>query len=239
MTTPTSLTYEIAAVLRTEILRGQYRPGERLPSERDLAVRFHSSRGVVREALTNLAQLGIIDIQPGGVRIVPRERAHLSILGHLMKLDNPPDPQLVDQFLQIFGALSVLTTRSAIQKASPDQLTQARELVAELDRQANSFDGMHRAWRELLEFFKSIDKNLVLQLIGNDLKAQFVDQILTLGIKPDLDETVHNMLVKDLDEALRLGDAQQAADAIQDYSDHMRVFVVSAVTARQQRKVDS
>ncbi|NCF80731.1 MAG: GntR family transcriptional regulator [Proteobacteria bacterium] len=33
---------------RSEILRGQYRPGERLPSERDLAARFEANRGPVR-----------------------------------------------------------------------------------------------------------------------------------------------------------------------------------------------
>ena len=45
---------EVAEVLRDEILRGQYRPGERLPSERELASRFETSRGAVREAVTKL-----------------------------------------------------------------------------------------------------------------------------------------------------------------------------------------
>ena len=43
--------HEIADILRTEILRQQYRSGERMPSERDLAASFDTSRGAVREAL--------------------------------------------------------------------------------------------------------------------------------------------------------------------------------------------
>jgi GntR family transcriptional repressor for pyruvate dehydrogenase complex len=42
---------EIARALRDEILRGGYRPGERLPSERDLAARMGANRSSVREAL--------------------------------------------------------------------------------------------------------------------------------------------------------------------------------------------
>ena len=60
----------IAAELRDDILRGQYRPGERLPSERDLAASHSTSRGTVREAVKRLEQLGLADIQPGEGRCV-------------------------------------------------------------------------------------------------------------------------------------------------------------------------
>ena len=69
----TSKADEITTTLRTEILRGQYRPGERLPSERDLAARFEANRGPVREAIKKLEQLGIAEVKPGGVRVVPIE----------------------------------------------------------------------------------------------------------------------------------------------------------------------
>ena len=75
-----SRTQEISDVLRDEILRGQYRAGERLPSERDVASRFGTSRGTVREAFKKLEQLGVATIQPGGARAVPIEeigRAHV------------------------------------------------------------------------------------------------------------------------------------------------------------------
>ena len=41
----------ITAALRDEILRGRYQSGDRLPSERELAVRFDANRGAVREAM--------------------------------------------------------------------------------------------------------------------------------------------------------------------------------------------
>lgn len=69
MSTNRTLSNEIAALVRGEILDQRYREGERLPSERDLAVRFKASRGAVREALSQLEQIGLIDIQPGGARV--------------------------------------------------------------------------------------------------------------------------------------------------------------------------
>ena len=74
-------------MLRDEILRGQYRPTERLPSERDLVIRFETSRGTIREAFKNLEQLGVIAIQPGGARVVPIEDCTLAILGPLLDRD--------------------------------------------------------------------------------------------------------------------------------------------------------
>ena len=44
----------IADALIEDILSGHYRVGERLPSERDLAVRFEANRGAVREAMKQL-----------------------------------------------------------------------------------------------------------------------------------------------------------------------------------------
>ena len=77
---------ETFEVLRNEILLGQYRPGERLPSERDLSSRFDVTRSVVRESIKKLEQLGIAAVTPGGVRVLPIEEATLEILGSLLDL---------------------------------------------------------------------------------------------------------------------------------------------------------
>ena len=45
---------------------GRLRPGDKLPSERDLAERFRVSRPTVREAMRGLSVLGVIEIRHGG-----------------------------------------------------------------------------------------------------------------------------------------------------------------------------
>jgi GntR family transcriptional repressor for pyruvate dehydrogenase complex len=48
------------------ILQGVLRPGERLPSERDLAETMDVSRPTLREALADLESRGLIVARPGG-----------------------------------------------------------------------------------------------------------------------------------------------------------------------------
>jgi GntR family transcriptional repressor for pyruvate dehydrogenase complex len=48
------------------------KPGDRLPSERDLGTRFGVSRTVVREALRSLAAKGVLDVRSGSGAIVAR-----------------------------------------------------------------------------------------------------------------------------------------------------------------------
>lgn len=64
-----SLSRQVAARLRNEILAGILRPGEPLREVR-LANRFDVSRGPVREALVELTKEGLLQSQPrGGVRV--------------------------------------------------------------------------------------------------------------------------------------------------------------------------
>ena len=90
-------------VLRNEILLGQYRQGERLPSERDLSARFDVTRSAVRESIKKLEQLGIASVTPGGVRVLPIEDATLEILGPLLDLGEIQKIDLIVQFLEVFG----------------------------------------------------------------------------------------------------------------------------------------
>lgn len=55
----------IADTLSAEIARGQYRPGDRLPTEAELAARFGVNRHTVRHALATLVQAGTLRTRRG------------------------------------------------------------------------------------------------------------------------------------------------------------------------------
>lgn len=62
----TSRTSErVAEAIRRIIVRGKLRPGENLPPERTLALRFQVTRNTVREALRKLEQLRLVTIRQG------------------------------------------------------------------------------------------------------------------------------------------------------------------------------
>lgn len=55
----------VASQLRESILSGVYRPGERLPIERELSEHFEVSRSVVRQALLLLEHQGLVRVRSG------------------------------------------------------------------------------------------------------------------------------------------------------------------------------
>jgi GntR family transcriptional repressor for pyruvate dehydrogenase complex len=58
-------TEEVLAQLKEAILRGVFKEGNKLPSERELTEQFNVSRGVVREAIRALQVTGMVEIKQG------------------------------------------------------------------------------------------------------------------------------------------------------------------------------
>jgi GntR family transcriptional regulator len=55
----------VADALRTEIREGRYRPGDKLPSERELSERFEVSKVTVRQAIVQLRGEGLVTSRAG------------------------------------------------------------------------------------------------------------------------------------------------------------------------------
>ena len=62
---PVRISAEVADQLKQSILLGQFKAGQRLPSERDLAEEFKVSRVAIREALRSLENSGFINTRQG------------------------------------------------------------------------------------------------------------------------------------------------------------------------------
>jgi GntR family transcriptional regulator len=62
---PVPMYYQLKEWLSGRILSGDLTPGEQLPGELELSVRLHVSRGVVRQALSELRHDGLVDRRRG------------------------------------------------------------------------------------------------------------------------------------------------------------------------------
>jgi GntR family transcriptional repressor for pyruvate dehydrogenase complex len=56
---------EVATQIREQLSKGALKPGDRLPSERELAEQFGLSRNTVREALRSLEMSGVLEFRKG------------------------------------------------------------------------------------------------------------------------------------------------------------------------------
>lgn len=66
----------LADILAERVVSGQLAVGERLPSERQLALEFGMSRPMVREALRTLVERRLIDVAPSRGAFVRRDTGH-------------------------------------------------------------------------------------------------------------------------------------------------------------------
>lgn len=165
---------EIARALRDEILRGRYAPGERLPSERDLAAASGANRSSVREALVKLEQLRLIEIRRGGgARVRPLDRASLDVLVHLLELEDPPDLVLVQQWLDVHELVVTGAVRLAVERADDEQIGEARRLLARIANGHLSGAEVLGVMDELAELISLASRNLVLRMVRNALRALF------------------------------------------------------------------
>lgn len=73
---PTALSEQVVRELAESI--GELRPGERLPTERELCERFAVSRAVVREAIARLKADGYVETRQGAGAFVPARPGRLS-----------------------------------------------------------------------------------------------------------------------------------------------------------------
>ena len=60
------VTKSVAGQIEAAIMKGAFKPGEKLPAERELQTVFQTGRGVIREALRELKQKGLIEARRGG-----------------------------------------------------------------------------------------------------------------------------------------------------------------------------
>ena len=196
----------IANTLTGEILSGRYRPGDRLPSERELAIRFKANRGAVREAMSRLSQLGVAATHPGGARATPIDQANLDIIGYLLSSNELPDAKLLEQIFQVIDRLLSMAAETVVVEASDRQIKAVRALVQRLldnplDREA------HTAARvEMMRAVMVTSDNLVCQLIARSLFEQFAPSLTALERYVQLDIAAFNLLMRQLDRALAVRD---------------------------------
>jgi DNA-binding FadR family transcriptional regulator len=199
---PQSRHEEIADAMTRDILVGQYRTGERLPSERDLAARFDANRGAVREAMKKLEQLGLACIGPGGARVAPIEEASLDVIGHLLSISEVPDRELVAQILGVLSSLIRKAAEDAMNRVNGEELESLRVLARCLYENSLSEEEHMVARMNLMSSIMRASGNLVVHLITRSLLLQFAPRMHPLKHYGKMDLAAHRQLARDLDDAM-------------------------------------
>jgi len=225
---------QIAQHLIQDILSGRYRVSDRLPSERDLASRFDANRGCIREAITKVVQMGLIDVQPGGARVKDKQEASLDIISHLLAQEAIPDPCLIDQIMLVTNKLFIVAAERALELAGDDELDAIRALAQPLMSLELDADARSESYFLLMKAIMQASANLPLQIITRTLFDQIMPSNDSLKAHALVDEQASSLFAGEIDRAIAARDGQALSSAFATFSTLNRETLIRALQAARE-----
>jgi GntR family transcriptional repressor for pyruvate dehydrogenase complex len=134
---PKKISEEIVEQIKKLIAKGELKPGDRIPSERDLATMLGVSRPSVREAIMVLDAMGFLESRQGGGTFV-RALTETSIADPLAILVEQRDPELLRALVEVRMGLESWSAYLAAQRATDAEIAELRRLFDIMEAQATN-----------------------------------------------------------------------------------------------------
>jgi GntR family transcriptional repressor for pyruvate dehydrogenase complex len=224
----TRLYEEITEQVKDAILEGHLKPGERLPSERDLCEMFGVGRPTVREALRVLDNMGLIEIGPGvkgstvkDVDITQYMDAVRENFSHLIKVNE----ETIRDLWEVRKYIELGISLTAAHKATRQDFDNLRECIRRMEACVSDTQAYFQVAVEFHQHMAKATQNKIFYILW----GMFQD-ILLKGYMPNLEslfpEGPSRLLEsnKVLLKAIESGDADQIKDAMEFHAEEERFF---------------
>lgn len=169
-----NLADDIAAQVRVEILKGTWKPGDLLPSERELALQFAVNRTTVREALSELEYLGLVERRHGeGCKVLDwHETGSFDLLRHMLTRPDMAgrfDLKAIESVCETAGIVYLGAAEIAAKNLTPETLTALEKILNEIRDgvTANDIDAVMEADARFHRTVFRSTKSVALELLSN------------------------------------------------------------------------
>ncbi|KFI25165.1 FadR/GntR family transcriptional regulator [Paenirhodobacter enshiensis] len=220
---------EIAAELSQRIGRGEFAPGARLPSERDLSAHYSVSRPVVREALSHLKSDGLVEAKAGAGVFVTTNREPRFF--RLPDVDIDETDSLA-QIMELLMAVEVAATRIAAEHRTEADLKKIRrellgmEYAIASDRLGDEEDfAFHRAIVAATHnpYFMSLSRHLEKGTRNVILTAR-TNTKMNLSVQLDAVQAEHQAIYQAIAEKNPEAAAVAAATHLRNATERARMY---------------
>ncbi len=217
----------IAAQIEQQIMVGDLRSGDRLPTERELAEQFHASRTAVREAMKTLAQKGLVDMRPGRGTIVidGTSRALSDSLGRLMRVNQMESERSLVEVREIFEPeIAAL----AAERATEADIADLQLAVATMETHVAEADAFITADNRFHQVLARASQNALILTLMDPIMALLAEQrkhIFGVDGGPERGQIYHKLI---LDAVIR-HDPAAARAAMCDHLRQVRADATAAV----------
>jgi len=212
---------EILEQFKQNIVNGQLKKGDRLPSERQLAEMLGVSRSMIREAVKSLEMIGLIDcVQGGGNFIASDMRDSLVEPLSIMFLLNGSDIIEVQQFRR---ALEIASVRLAAKRINGHDLAELDKICKTLESSAEKVDhdSIDQTFHRIIAHASG---NSLLITTHNAASVLIQNQIRDVrNVILSEHDNLHqvNNQHRSIYEALRIGNADKAVAAMTHHMDYI------------------
>ena len=222
-----SVAERVASSLRTAIVAGRFRPGDPLPSERELADKYDVNRSSVREAMKRLEAWGLVKIKHGGTTRVSDFllSAGLELLPHLVELGGVVDASVLRDLHELRAMILGWCAEQAAQKADPASLARLESLARQLADPKAKPSQLQELDYDFFETLVQITGNRLLLMFSNVVREVYLrgrERFVGLYAKGVFDARHHARAI----EAIRRRDSTAAGIA-------MRSHAVTALLAKE------
>lgn len=215
--------------LIAEILAGRHGPGEKLPTQRELAARLGVNMAPVREAIKRLEQLRLLEVRHGDAMRVLDWRTHggLDVLAHVVFRAGELDDRILRSVLEARRSFLMGAAWMAAERARENDVARIAELALEIahvatPEQAQALDFAFYA--ALVE----ASGNLVYTLVMNSIRSLIMaEPELFLPFVARHEELAP--LYARAAEAVASHDPSQAIAAVRDLASAQEELVLEAV----------
>jgi GntR family transcriptional regulator, transcriptional repressor for pyruvate dehydrogenase complex len=220
----------------SEVLSGQMRPGESLPSERRLAEVLGVSRPAVREALKRLTAAGLVEVRQGEATTVRDFRRHagLDLLPRLLIRAGELDLTVVRSILETRLHNGPKVAELAAERRGPEFAKVLDDALRELAEADDPLEQQRRAltfWDHIVDGADSI----AFRLMYNTLRATYEPALPALAVVM-AEEVGRPHAYRALADAISAGDAPRARQAAHDLLEPATTALLAALDSLEDHR---
>lgn len=207
---------EIVEQIRELVMRGELKPGDKLPSERDLVERLQVSRASIREALSALEMMGLFEVRSGEGTFMRKLKPESVIapLAWMLSIEKGT----AEELLEVRKILEVQAAQMAAQRAQSVDIHEMAEALEDMRQEiVNPELGGEKADLRFHYAITRATKNKILILLMDTISDMMQQMLKTSRAKLYAGKYTPNILYMEhakIYEAIRMKDSIKAGELI-------------------------
>lgn len=212
-----SVSDQVFEQLKSNILTGEWKPNEKIPSENELTEQFGVSRVSIRQALQRLAAIGLIKTKIGEGSFISELNVGV-VMNHMIPavyLNN----NSLSEILEFRRTIEGKVTELAVEKATTEEIEELAEIYHEMEKEKDNLEAFSKADYQFHYLLGKMTKNTLFtqlfNILHNDLSNAFSEIVTARGNKAGLH--YHKLIL----EAIQARDSKKAKSFMDEHMEEL------------------